>query len=338
MTENTHLNDILSNHGYEHKKVLGQGAFSSVHLCYNKKYYHNFAIKQARKHKLSSHEYQTLISLSHPNIIKIYDAFEDDTSQYLVMEYCSQGTLRQKSIFSYDKFIYYARQILEAVAYCHSKKVSHRDVKPDNIFIDQYDHVKLADFGLAKEFRHNEKTTEKCGSLMFFAPEMLQSHEIDPFKADIWALGVTFFFMATGCFPFQSESREELKQLINLGDLDFETHDVDPQIRFLISKMTTKNVKLRPTAEKLLRFPMFSQDVTWKSLMLRDKCNGRKLPPGYYTQATLYFDKEIISEFQPENAKNEVGTKTQANVLSYRGINLYPKMQRINSRHQIKKI
>lgn len=250
MTENTHLNDILSNHGYEHKKVLGQGAFSSVHLCYNKKYYHNFAIKRARKHKLSSHEYQTLISLSHPNIIKIYDAFEDDTSQYLVMEYCSQGTLRQKSIFSYDKFIYYARQILEAIAYCHSKKVSHRDVKPDNIFIDQYDHVKLADFGLAKEFRHNEKTTEKCGSLMFFAPEMLQFHEIDPFKADIWALGVTFFFMATGCFPFQSESREELKQLINLGDLDFETHDVDPQIRFLISKMTTKNVKLRPTAEK----------------------------------------------------------------------------------------
>lgn len=329
MSEVTKLHEILSQHEFEHKKILGEGAFSSVHLCHSKKYHHDFAIKQAKKHRLSAQEFQTLISLNHPNVIKIYDAFEDESAQYLVMEYCPQGTIKQKTISSYDKFIYYARQILEAVAYCHSKNIAHRDIKPDNIFLDQYDHIKLADFGLARKFDINERSNEKCGSLMFFSPEMFQYQEIDPFKADIWALGITFYYMATGNYPFQSDSREDLKQLINLGELDYETYDVDPQIRFLINKMTTKNAKIRPTAEKVLKFPMFEQVGTMKTLFLKDKCNGKQLPTGYYTQLSLPIDKATAND----------ATKTAQcdTILSYRGINRYPKIQRITTRPQPKK-
>lgn len=208
----------LINHGYEYKRILGKRGFSSVLLCESKKYNHDFAVKMVIKHKLTDDEYNTLISLNHPNIIKIYDAFEDKSAQYLVMEYCPNGTIEEKGCLTYDQFIYYAKQILEALSYCHSIKIVHRDIKPQNIFLDQYDHIKLADFGMAKHYEDDSKSSEKCGSIKYFAPEMFQYKEICLFKADIWALGITFFHMATGCYPFQANSQEELKEYILIGE------------------------------------------------------------------------------------------------------------------------
>ena len=157
--------------------------------------------------------------------------------------------------------------MLDAIYYCHSNNIAHRDIKPDNIFIDHYNHIKLADFGFAKQFDDNTKSTERCGSLNFIAPEMIQCQEIDPFKVDIWALGITFFFMSTGLYPFKGNSREELKEAILYGDLNYSNCNVDPRIRFLIGKMTAKNPVSRPTADKLLKLPIFTSINTKKNLL-----------------------------------------------------------------------
>lgn len=93
---------------------------------------------------------------------------------------------------------------------------------------------------------------------MFFSPEMIQYQSVCPFKADIWALGVTFFYMITGTFPFQSSSREQLRNLIFLGEIDYDKYDIDPDIRYLINRMTLKNVNMRASAEELLQMPMFN--------------------------------------------------------------------------------
>lgn len=196
-------------------------------------------------------EYNTLISLIHPNIIRLYDAFEEESAQYLVMEYCPIGSIKQKGKLTYEQFVYYSKQILEAVSYCHSLNIAHRDIKPENIFIDQNNNIRLADFGIAKHFDYlGDKSEQKCGSLKFFSPEMFQLTEICPFKADIWALGVTFFCMATGEYPFKNiHTRDDLQQSIIAANFSFEKYEIDEIIHFLIVKMTQSNPDMRQTSE-----------------------------------------------------------------------------------------
>lgn len=247
------------------------------------------------------------------------------------MEYCPNGTIRQKVNLPYDDFINYARQMLDALAYCHANKIAHRDIKPDNIFIDQYNHIKLADFGFAKQFDDENKSTEKCGSLNFIAPEMFQYQEICPFKADIWALGVTFFFMATGTYPFKNTLREELKQAIIYGDMDFGTHSVNPQIRFLINKMTIKNPISRPTAEKLLKLPMFTNQLFKRTLSLSGSFRRNS-----YTTCSSHsnFNLAKAATFdQKDSVDDDKKQLPLLDVHSYRSIVAYPNIQRMSSRY-----
>ena len=215
-------------------------------------------------------EYNTLISLVHPNIIRLYDAFEEESAQYLVMEYCPIGSIKQKGKLTYDQFVNYSRQLLDAISYCHSLNIAHRDIKPDNIFIDKNGNVKLADFGISKHFDYLNKSDQKCGSLKFFSPEMFLCQSICPFKADIWALGVTFFCIATGEYPFKNiYTRDDLKSKIITANFNFDNYELDERIQFLIVKMVRPNPEMRLTAKKLLKLPMFnriSDEKTFKHM------------------------------------------------------------------------
>lgn len=259
MAEIEEIKKILLLHGYEYIKQIGSGAFSTVFLCTSKKYQDIFAIKRTPNNKVAAHEHDALIELDHSHIIKIYESFDVDDSNYLVMEYCSNGTIKQKEKLDYKSFINYARQILSALAYCHSKNIAHRDIKPDNIFLDKYDYVKLADFGLAKHFDNFQNSNEKCGSIMYCAPELLKGQPFNPFQTDVWSLGITFYYMATGCLPFQNKSIDHLKKVIMMGQIYYGNVEIDPRIQTLISKMTTIHPHNRPTVESLLNSPIFSQ-------------------------------------------------------------------------------
>ena len=257
--EKEQIIETLKQNGYEYIQFLGHGSFSDVFLCQSTQNQLLFAIKKSLKLKVTEDEFINLIRLNHPSIINLYSSFENDCEQFLVLEYCSNGTIKEKGKLSYEKFSYYAKQILEAIAFCHANNIAHRDIKPENIFIDQYDHIKLADFGLAKKFENGEQTNEKCGSFLFLSPEMFQCHEICPFKADIWALGVTFFFMATGTFPFRNNSRDSYKEMVLNGEIDFNKYNIHPQIKSLLARMLSKNKDYRLPADKLLELPIFSK-------------------------------------------------------------------------------
>lgn len=334
------IQETLAQHGYQYKQLLGQGSFSSVLLAHSNKYKQDFAIKRAIKHKISVYEYNTLVSLHHPNIIRLYDAFEDEDNHYLVMDYCPNGTVRQKINLPYENFMYYAKQMIEALVYCHASNIAHRDIKPDNIFIDQYDKIKLADFGLARQFEDDTKSNEKCGSLIFVPPEMLQCQSVCPFKADIWALGITFFFMATGNYPFRSNSREELKKSIIRGELDYGRYKIDPKIRFLISKMTIKEPSSRYTAEKLLKLPMFSPVLNKKPFFLTDASRRQSFTTGCLVQNNAIINKSMTfdeKQFDP-STPNSKPKLPLLDILSYRSINVKPNIQRMSSRQSIKPI
>ena len=252
------LNRVLSENGYVYIKKLGDGAFSSVFLCESVQYHHLFAIKQVSKQKLAQQEINSLISLIHPYIVKLYSTFHDEDNQYLVMEYCQNGTLKNKNSVEYERFVHYAKEILEVLEYCHSQKIAHRDIKPENIFVDQYDNIKLGDFGLSNKFDVDESAHNKCGSLIYCSPEILNKTDFDPFKADIWSLGITFFYLVTGKLPYPDCTAKKLKDIIIYGQIDFDSYNIVPPIQFLIMKMTSKNPNTRPSAHHLLQLPIFT--------------------------------------------------------------------------------
>lgn len=251
----------LSKHEYEYIKMIGKGSYAYVFLCRSLKYNDFFAVKRATNIKVTDYEYSALIDLNHHYIIQIYDIFNENDSQYMVMEYCPNQTLKQKGRLDHKKFIYYSKQILEALSFCHSKKIAHRDIKPDNIFLDKHDRIKLADFGLAKHFDKNIKSTEHCGSVMYCSPEIVKGESFDPFSADIYALGITFFFMITGKHPFNNSSLENLKRSIIFSQVDFSQANVDvnEKIKSMIIKMTSHSPKLRPLVDQLLALPIYNK-------------------------------------------------------------------------------
>lgn len=253
------VSETLSSYGYELIDFLGSGSFSNVFLCQNKQYKNKFAIKQLEKDKYADDEINALISLVHPSIVKLYATFSDAEHQYLVMEYCGKGNLKQRSKLEYDQFVIYSKQLLEVLDYCHSRKIVHRDIKPENIFFDQYEQVKLADFCLADNFENRQLYYKKRSSLMFCSPEILSENEFDPIKADIWALGVTFYYMATGRFPFPDYPETELRNGILYQQIAFPEEEISNSIKYMILKMCSKNPFFRPSAREILKFPIFDQ-------------------------------------------------------------------------------
>ena len=144
------LKEFFSKNGYEYKQFLGGSGFSSAFLCQSNRYKTDIVIKRMIKHRQTETEFSNLVKLDHPNIVKLYDTFDDTIAHYLVMEYCSNGTIYKKGCLSNEKFVFYAKQILETIAYCHSNKITHNEIIPNKIYIDQNDRIKIADFGPAK--------------------------------------------------------------------------------------------------------------------------------------------------------------------------------------------
>lgn len=247
----------LSKHGYEYMKPAGKGSYSSVFLCKSVIYNNFFAVKRVQFNGITELEYNALIKLNHPSIIKLYEAFVESESQYLVMEYCPNGNLKEKGKLEYAEFVQYAKQTLEALQYCHSNMIAHRDIKPENIFLDKYKRAKLADFGFAKKFDKDKLSFDKCGSLMFCAPELLTGESNNPFQSDIWSLGTTFYYLATGLNPFPNDTKEILIKAVLNGRINYTSVKIDRRIQTLIMKMTAVNPENRSTIESLLDMQMF---------------------------------------------------------------------------------
>ena len=134
---------------------------------------------------------------------KKYSKKDNATCFYIITEYCKNGDLydfiKRKKILGKenlrDKIAY---QIINAVHSCHKEKIAHRDLKPLNIFLDKDWNVKLGDFGLSKKFEENEKDNENVYTENFACYEILLEKKHDPFKADLFSLGVTLFVLYTG--------------------------------------------------------------------------------------------------------------------------------------------
>ena len=214
----TNLTDI-----YEISSKIGNGKFGLIKLGINKKTGQKVAIKIMCKKDMSNQdlelmrtEIEILKICQHPNIIQLYDVFENTDYFYIIMEYCSGGDFfsyleKRKFRLPENQACRIMHKMCAAVYYIHSYGIAHRDLKPENVLMtsdDENADIRILDFGLSKIIGPEEKCTEPYGTLSYVAPEVLLDEPYGK-EVDLWSLGIITYLMLSGSLPFDHKTDEE---------------------------------------------------------------------------------------------------------------------------------
>jgi len=253
---------------YEIIKEIGSGGFSRCLLVKNKNTGLQFACKELPKKNLSDYEglmreVNLMIQLDHPNIIKLYEVYENEKNIYLIMELCTGGELFDRITLNTENGIQFTekqaaslfKQMMSAINYCHKNGIVHRDLKPENLLYlneDENSPIKVIDFGMSKRFDSKSLMSEKVGTAYYISPEILQGKYDE--KCDIWSAGVILYIIICGYPCFNGEDDDEIFAAILKGDIAFpspEWDDVSDDVKILIKKMLSSPDK-RLTAEQVL--------------------------------------------------------------------------------------
>lgn len=253
---------------YRVLKELGSGNFGRVYQALHKETGDVRAVKEIDKARAERFggsqrdliaEVEILSRLDHPNILKIYEMLEDGRRFYIVSELCSGGELftyiTSRSSLSEPIAAHIMRQILSAVAYCHSQHVVHRDIKPENLLLDspptvpELIRIKLIDFGTSTLFSTGNQLKQRLGTAYYIAPEVLSMNYNE--KCDIWSCGVILYVLLCGFPPFPGNNDEEILKRVKLGKYSFaheSWRNVSVEAKGLIKKMLVMEPSKRATA------------------------------------------------------------------------------------------
>ena len=190
-------------------------------------------------------EKKVLSIIDHPFIVNLKGYFQTPSHVYMLLDYACGGELftllRREGRFANDVALFFACEILLAFDYLHAMDIAYRDLKPENLLIDKQGHVKITDFGFAKEVR--DKTYTLCGTPEYLAPEIIQSKGHNK-NVDWWALGVLVFEMLAGYPPFYDDNPMGIYQKIMDGYYEFPPH-IEPKARDLIKSFLCADRSLR---------------------------------------------------------------------------------------------
>ena len=199
--------------------MLGKGSFGEVYLVRKNHTEKHYAMKVISKRMIVSQNLSKYIyteknvqsSIKHPFIVRLYCAFQNKTKLFMVMDYCGGGDLgriieRQKRLPLNIAKIYIS-EVLLGIEELHRREIIYRDLKPDNVVLDEEGHALLTDFGLSKDgMKDDEYTKSFCGSVAYLAPEMLQKSGHGR-TVDWYLLGVLLYEMLIGVPPYYDRSK-----------------------------------------------------------------------------------------------------------------------------------
>lgn len=198
--------------------------------------------------------------MDHPFIVALRYAFQTKAKLYMVFDFISGGELFQhlKNVeyFPEERARFYAAEILLALEFLHKKHIIYRDLKPENVLLDTEGHVKITDFGLAKDIKDG-KTNTFCGTDEYLAPEIILNEPYNE-SVDYWALGVLIFEMLTGWPPWQDQNRKGLFEKIVKQPVELIHKNISESAADLIKKMLAKRVADRIKPEDLKKHKFFA--------------------------------------------------------------------------------
>ena len=263
-------NPALLSQNYLQSVKIGEGSHGFVRVATHKISGQKRAIKSIEKSKFSEaerrdmflNEINILKQMDHPNIVKLFEFYEDNTHFHLVTEYVAGGELFDYIIstkrLSECIAANFMRQILSAIAYCHDNNIAHRDINPENLLLDKEGAeavIKIIDFGKASIINHRSKNKSKHGNAYYIAPEIYSNSENNE-KCDIWSCGVVLYILLCGKPPFNGRKDEEIVKRVMSGVVSFSDpiwESISNDAIKLIKKMLVVNPKNRISAKDALR-------------------------------------------------------------------------------------
>jgi serine/threonine protein kinase len=258
---------------YRLGKPLGKGAFGKVYLGVHKLSGLRVAIKTIEKSVMQDErtrkkvfqEVYIMNKIHDKNVIRLLELFESPRHLMIVLEYAGGGDLLQllrnrgrlaeaeaKPIFA---------QVVDAVIACHREEVIHRDIKLDNILLnEEMTLIKLCDFGVSRLAKFGVKLTEQCGTPAYLAPEIIVNEGYEPFFVDVWSMGILLYALLSATVPFKAKTIPELHKIILRGKYDFPDYFSEP-VRDLIGQMLNPVPQLRAKLADLKKHCWFASET-----------------------------------------------------------------------------
>ena len=250
-------------------RVLGKGSYGKVILAKDKLTNNFYAIKTIKKSRIVQNgrvstifnERNILSKLDNPFIVRTYFAFQTDTKFCFGLEYVSGGELfhylSEEGTLTINEVRLYIAEITSGLEYLHSVNIIYRDLKPENVLIDEDGHIKLTDFGLAKDISEDSKASTLCGTLEYLAPEVVKEEKPYGVEVDWWGLGILTYEMLFGDPPFCDENKTKLFKKICEEEPIFPDNTDQATISF-IKGLLNKNSEERLKYQQIISHPFFN--------------------------------------------------------------------------------
>ncbi|XP_074551297.1 serine/threonine-protein kinase Nek5 [Halichoeres trimaculatus] len=263
---------------YEVIRQIGEGAFGKAFLVQDKGEGgdRKCVVKQINLRKMSAREKEgskkevTLLSkMKHPNIVTFISSFQERGSLYIVMEYCDGGDLMKKInmqrgvFFTEQQVVNWFVQICLGLKHIHDRKILHRDIKSQNIFLTNGGmKAKLGDFGIARMLNNTMELARTCvGTPYYLSPEICESRPYNN-KTDIWSLGCVLYELCTLRHPFEGSSLRQLVSKICRGRYNPVPTHYSYNLRLLITQLFKVNPRDRPSVSSVLRRPFLEKLIS----------------------------------------------------------------------------
>ncbi|XP_021252597.1 serine/threonine-protein kinase Nek1 isoform X5 [Numida meleagris] len=244
---------------------IGEGSFGKAILVKDKENSQQYVIKEINISKMSNKEREesrrevaVLANMKHPNIVLYRESFEENGCLYIVMDYCEGGDLFKKInaqkgiLFSEDQILDWFVQICLALKHIHDRKILHRDIKSQNIFLTKDGTIQLGDFGIARVLNSTVELARTCiGTPYYLSPEICQNRPYNN-KSDIWALGCVLYEMCTLKHAFEAGNMKNLVLKIISGSFPPVSTHYSYDLRNLLSQLFKRNPRDRPSVNSIL--------------------------------------------------------------------------------------